>query len=190
MKETVRLVGVLAGIAILVGLLVSLAESVTREPIREAKAAAERSAALEVLPAGGEAPEGLDFVTESGATNRLFRAGGAVAVRVSVQGYGGPLTLLVGFTEDGRLFDYSVLGHQETPGLGARVADAAVRKAVSRDASGEPRPVDESRMKVRKDGGDIDAVAGATISSRAVCEAIRKAAALRAEYLRSANGGN
>jgi len=185
MNETVRLVGVLTCIAIIVGLLVSLAESITREPIRAAKIAAEQAAAREVLPMSEAEPEGLDFVAASGATNRIFRAGDAVAVRVAVQGYGGPVSLLVGFTEDGRLFNYSVLEHQETPGLGARIGDASFREGVTKNADGESRPVDTTNWKVRKDGGDIDAIAGATISSRAVCAAVQAAAAIRSEYLSS-----
>ena len=78
-------------------------------------------------------------------------------------------THMVGFTLDGSISGYKLIDHKETPGLGTKVAD----KAFAGQFKGlNPDKVD---FRVKKDGGDIDAVTAATISSRAVIDAIQRA---------------
>jgi len=95
------------------------------------------------------------------------------AIEVSVDGFGGVIRLMVGFAPDGTILGYEVLEHQETPGLGSHIehwfknADKPGQNIIGRKADG--------KFVVSKDGGDIDAITAATISSRAFLKAINQA---------------
>jgi electron transport complex protein RnfG len=83
-------------------------------------------------------------------------------------GYGGEIVLMVGFTSDFRISTYKKLVAAETPGLGTNLSSPAFMKQFAgMDAS--------SPLSVKKDGGKIDAITSATITSRAVCGAINDA---------------
>jgi electron transport complex protein RnfG len=100
----------------------------------------------------------------------------AVALENFGAGYGGALGVMVGFVlETGDLVGIGIASHQETPGVGNRVEEDFFTmqfRGMGKDAT----------MKVRKDGGDIDAVSGATISSRAVAQALELANAFYQEH--------
>jgi len=87
----------------------------------------------------------------------------------SDKGYGGRMDVIVGFLLDGTVSGFEVVKHRETPGLGSKVNEATFKKAVIGKS-----PANES-FKVRQDGGEIDAITGATITSRALIDAIQKA---------------
>ena len=95
------------------------------------------------------------------------------AIKVSVDGFGGKMVVMVGFAPDGTILGYKILEHQETPGLGDKAAwwfkqaDKPNQNVVGRQATG--------RFQVSKDGGDVDAITAATISSRAFLKAINDA---------------
>lgn len=104
----------------------------------------------------------------------VIRKGGepyAVALEEYGQGFGGDLGVMVGFhLESGDLVGIGITTMSETPGLGTRVKEALFAeqfRGMSRDAV----------FKVKKDGGEIDAITGATVSSRAVAQAIEQAEA-------------
>jgi len=95
---------------------------------------------------------------------------GVAVEGVSKNGYGGEIRVMAGFTADGRLHDFQVLSAPgETPGLGTKIQSDAFRLPLR----GRPAT---AGWTLKKDGGDIDAVTAATISSRAVLEALRDAA--------------
>ena len=86
----------------------------------------------------------------------------------SGEGYGGDIVLMVGFKKDKKtVISYKVLQAAETPGLGM--------KHKTPEFSGQFSGKDGSALKVKKDGGDIEAITSATITSRAVCKAIADA---------------
>lgn len=87
----------------------------------------------------------------------------------SPNGYSGNVWLMVGFMPEGSIHNITVLEHKETPGLGSKMADP---EFIEQFASKHP---DEFSLKVKKDGGDVDALTGATITSRAFGEAIQTA---------------
>lgn len=93
----------------------------------------------------------------------------AVAFEVAGDGYGGEIGVIVGIdVNDDSLLGIGITTHKETPGLGARIKEEGFRRGfVGLDASGE--------AKVKADGGQVDAVSGATISSRGVCAAVNGA---------------
>lgn len=94
----------------------------------------------------------------------------AVAIRTfSPKGYGGNVWLMVGLLPNGNIQNISVLEHKETPGLGTKMNDTAFKKQfIGKNPS-------SLNLKVVKDGGDIDALAGATITSRAFGQAVQLA---------------
>jgi electron transport complex protein RnfG len=76
---------------------------------------------------------------------------------------------MAGFKPDGTIINISVLQQKETPGLGTKISDPGFK-----DQFMEKNPAD-FQLKVIKDGGQVDAITAATISSRAFCDAIERA---------------
>ena len=86
----------------------------------------------------------------------------------SGEGYCGDIVLMVGFKKDKKtVISYKVLQASETPGLGMKLKTP--------EFAGQFSGKDGSALKVKKDGGDIEAITSATITSRAVCKAIADA---------------
>ncbi|MBR5663950.1 MAG: RnfABCDGE type electron transport complex subunit G [Bacteroidales bacterium] len=95
---------------------------------------------------------------------------GAAVKTYSKNGFGGKIELMVGMLADGIINKVSVLSQAETPGLGANMVN---EKWKSQFDGKDPK---NFILKVKKDGGDVDAITAATISSRAVSEAVKRAA--------------
>jgi electron transport complex protein RnfG len=95
------------------------------------------------------------------------------AIETSVDGFGGVFRVMVGFDAEGNILGYEILEHQETPGLGSHMthwfknADKPGQNIIGRKATGA--------FAVSKDGGDVDAITAATITSRAFLKAINQA---------------
>jgi Na+-translocating ferredoxin:NAD+ oxidoreductase subunit G len=95
----------------------------------------------------------------------------AVAIESSGGGFGGDIGVVVGIdVETNELLGIGVTTNKETPGLGARVTESGFRKNF------KGIPLDEP-AKVVADGGRVDAISGATVSSRGVCVAVNNAVA-------------
>jgi electron transport complex protein RnfG len=110
----------------------------------------------------------------------VFRArknGNPVAALFTVtapDGYSGKIKLLVGIRRDGSLAGVRVLNHKETPGLGDAIEERRSHWIFSfNDRSLASTP--KESWKVRRDQGEFDQITGATITSRAVVKAVRKA---------------
>jgi electron transport complex protein RnfG len=82
---------------------------------------------------------------------------------------------MVGIAADGTLINFDVIDQTETPGLGTKIKEESFRKRLIQRPDGTPRPIAGTQWKVTRDGGEIDAVTAATISSRAATEAVRDA---------------
>jgi electron transport complex protein RnfG len=96
----------------------------------------------------------------------------AVLEAIAPDGYAGKIALLVAVDRDGRTLGVRVVTHKETPGLGDYIEAAKsdwIRQFEGKSLSA-PAP---DRWKVRKDGGEFDSTAGATISPRAVVRAVK-----------------
>ena len=85
------------------------------------------------------------------------------------KGFSGKITLMAGFKPDGTIINITVLNQKETPGLGTKMTEPGFK-----DQFNGKNPA-EFPLKVRKDGGSVDAITAATISSRAFCDAIGRA---------------
>lgn len=165
---------VLTVIALLSGSLLALTYAQTA-PILEEQARQRRIRAVaEVVPEFDNAPTEESFFSTADPTAEIFPArrgdqlvGNAVRVRTSA-GYGGPVEVMVGFDAEGAIRGVTILSHQETPGLGAKITDESFRRQFE-----GLHPQDES-VAVAQDGGPVDAIAAATVSSRAVADAVER----------------
>jgi electron transport complex protein RnfG len=174
----------LAGFAAVAGLVVGLAWDSAREHIADNEARRVLVELSAVLPAAlyDNEPH-RDMIRlalpddEPRQIWRARRAGkpvAAVLTSLAPDGYSGQIRLLVAVTIDGQILGVRVSNHSETPGIGDVIEADKSPWIGSFDGRslGEP---EESRWRLRKDGGDIDAISGATISSRAVVAATRRA---------------
>jgi electron transport complex protein RnfG len=86
----------------------------------------------------------------------------------SNKGFSGTINLMTGFKPDGSIINISVLYQKETPGLGTKMKEPEFK-----DQFTGKNPT-EFTLKVKKDGGKVDAITAATISSRAFCDAVQR----------------
>jgi electron transport complex protein RnfG len=84
-------------------------------------------------------------------------------------GFSGYIGLMAGFKPDGTIINVTVLTHKETPGLGTKLSEPDFK-----DQFLDKNPAEFS-LKVKNDGGPVDAITAATISSRAFCDAVQRA---------------
>jgi electron transport complex protein RnfG len=184
LRTALRLAAFTAGTAALLA-AVHLA---TREPITAEQRRADREALAALLPESGydndpvadtillRAPDGFGDDRPRPVRRATLHGEPAAAVLsvVAPDGYGGPIELLLGVRADGTVIGVRVVAHNETPGLGDPIEDARsdwIHRLAGR-ALGDPPP---ERWAVRRDGGDFDQFAGATITPRAVVAAVRRA---------------
>ena len=140
---------------------------ITKAPIEAAAAAKTQAAVAQVLPHF----ESLEYNAD--AHYYTAKDGEAVvgyAIESTVVGFGGPLSLMVGVTVDGVVYNTSVLSHSETPGLGAKCSTDA--KFMDQWRGFDPAV---KKLSVKKDGGDVDAITASTITSRAYTLAVENA---------------
>lgn len=146
MKKILGLVLSLTVISGVCAAVLAYVDSITKEPIR-ATAEKNREQAKAAVLCGQE---------------------GYTAEGTCKDGYGGDITLMVGFKKDKKtVISYKVLAASETPGLGMKLKTP--------EFASQFAGKDGSSLKVRKDGGEIEAITSATITSRAVCRAIADA---------------
>lgn len=96
----------------------------------------------------------------------------ALFVVTAREGFSGPIRLLVGIAADGSLSGVRVLEHRETPGLGDLIESSKSDWILQFSGRSLEDPV-RSRWAIRRDGGDFDQLTGASITPRAVVNAIR-----------------
>ena len=181
MKSTLlNMTAVLFGITLVASAGVGAVNLITAEPIAQAELAAKNAALEQVLPAfEATASETLTIdelpITVYTATSGDATVGYAVETK-SKQGFGGVVSLMVGFTPEGEVVNVNVLKQAETPGLGTKMADEGNPLLASiRGQRLEDKKLVDGRLAVAKDGGDVDALTAATISSRAYVDAVNRA---------------
>ena len=165
-----RLAGTLLLITAVVAAALAGVNAITAPVIEELNAAATQEAISAVLP-GGFDSEIAEFTDATGIVSKVYQGEGGYAVEVGPGGFDNTITMMVGVDNEGKVLGISIVSHTETAGLGA-VADADTPKGIAfRDqfvgASGA--------VSVTKDGGTMDAITGATITSRAICVGVNAA---------------
>lgn len=148
----------------------------TKAPIAQAKALKQQEAIKAVVPEYNNDPLAEVKVYEvDGGTVKVFPAkmdGEAVGYAIetfTMNGFSGLVRVMLGVDTECTILNYSVLEHKETPGLGSKMQEWFVAK-------GDIRGMNRSKntLIVSKDGGDVDAITAATISSRAFLDAINR----------------
>ncbi|HKJ73236.1 MAG TPA: RnfABCDGE type electron transport complex subunit G [Alphaproteobacteria bacterium] len=181
MKEIVRLAVALTLITVVAGLILSLVEGVTREPIAAQRRAEMLRAINAVLPAIDNEPDTDTVALKAGKdrkgrdVERTFYRGrkegelAGVAFRVvAPDGYSGNIEIMVGVDPTGSVTGIEILSHAETPGLGAKITQPAFKKQFV------GKSLENADWRVKKDGGQFDQITGATISPRAVVGAVHR----------------
>ena len=147
--------------------------AVTKEPIEETNKAILTASISKVLPEGGEISDAQTCEVGGQPSECWFSMKDGqmvgVAVKSTVVGFGGPLTIMVGILPDGTIYNTSVLSHSETPGLGAKCTD---ENFFGQFKGWNP---EQKKLLVKKDGGDVDAITASTITSRAYTLAVQNA---------------
>ena len=181
MKSTlVNMTSVLFGITLIASAGVGVVNMITEEPIALANEAATKTALMEVLPAFETTEEQTLTIDEMPITVYTASNGGEVAgyavQTMTKQGFNGVIRLMVGFTPDGEVVNVNVLEQAETPGLGTKMADEGnVLLGSIQGQKLENKKLVDGKLAVKKDGGDVDALTAATISSRAYVDAVNRA---------------
>ncbi len=194
----INMVLTLTIITVVASLALGSVYNLTLEPIAAAKKAARERAIKLVLPEFDSLNSfkvpipAITELTESNGDqdslefHQAFEKGQMVGVAVSTfsnQGYDPTqIQIMVGFMPDGIIDSTVVTQQKETPGLGTKMADP---KFNGQFAGKNPTTFS---LYVTKDGGQVDAITASTISSRAVCDAIRRAYATFESY--KSDGGN
>lgn len=177
MKSTLsNMTAVLFGITLIASAGVGVVNMITEKPIAEAKAAAIQAALSEVLPSfEGEPASQQLTIDELPITVYTAMAAdevvGYAIETMTKQGFGGTVRMMVGFTPAGEVINVNVLEQSETPGLGTKMTDEG-NPLITSFKGKNPA---EMNMAVKKDGGDVDALTAATISSRAYVDAMSRA---------------
>ncbi len=163
----------LVGITFICSVSVAVVNQVTIDPIKEANEKAVESALQAVLPSfdkleNKQVEEGgfmLDIYTAYSGDEVV----GYAAKTSSLSGYAGLIELIMGVSPSGELLNIQVVKQSETPGLGAKILDEDNNLITS--LKGED--LNTYDLRVAKDGGEVDALTGSTITSRAYLEAVK-----------------
>ena len=177
-KELIKLSGILCAITLVAALLLAFVNNLTEERILIAAEAAAKNAMEIIIPADNhEGVEGKENVYKAIKDSEVI----GYCVSVSVSGFGGPVEMMVGIGTDGSVKGIDILSHSETAGLGAK-ADSDDFKSRFKDKSPELTVV-----KIPTENpSEVQAITGATVTSKAVAEGVKKAF----ETVMEIEGGN
>ena len=179
----INMVMVLFAVTLIASAAVGYVYTLTAEPIANAKKAKQENAIRLVIPGEFDNTPSADvwkIETTDGSELEFYPAkkdGELVGTAVKTytnKGFSGYISIMVGFKPDGSISNYSVLEHKETPGLGSKM-DLWFTKDGRGNIIGKTPGI--AGLKVSKDGGEVDAITAATISSRAFLDAVNRASA-------------
>ncbi|MGM9588736.1 MAG: RnfABCDGE type electron transport complex subunit G [Faecousia sp.] len=142
-----------------------------------AQATAEKTQlAIEAVLPGGYDSEVTDYTDATGLVSRVYAGAAGYAFEVTPSGFDNTITMMVGVDPQGKVLGIDIIKHTETAGLGAV---SAADTPAGQNFRGQFVGVQGS-VAVTKDGGTMDAITGATITSRAVCAGVNAALACAA----------
>lgn len=150
-------------------------DAVTAPKIAAITAQKTQDAIAAVLPGGGEQLD--SFTDETGLVQAVYASDTGYAIEVTPAGFDGQITMMVGISREGKVLGIDIISHTETAGLGA----VAAAKTSAGERFREQFAGADSALAVSKDGGTIDAITSATITSRAVTAGVNAALACAAK---------
>lgn len=175
---------VLSSITLIAGFILSYVYSQTKEKILIAQEEKSQESIKQVLslPYNNNPFESVVTYADEEENLALFPAfqdslfQGAAVKSFSKRGYSGKVWIMIGFTQKGEILKINVLEHKETPGLGTKMdLDEFKGQFIGKNP-------ETYHLKVKKDGGDVDAITAATISSRAFSDAVERAHRIFIQY--------
>lgn len=180
----------LLGVSLIASAALGLVNDATKSTIKQAELDKQTKAIASVLPPFdklGESKQvlpkdGKDSITIYPAMNKEGETIANAVKSYTYSGFSGYIEVMVGFDKEGVITGYQILKHAETPGLGSKMSTWFNNKQkpgqciIGRTPAKEP-------FKVSKDGGNVDAITAATISSRAFLQSVNRAySALNEQY--------
>ena len=162
-----RLALTLLAITAVVAAALAGVNSITAPAIAELNAQKTQEAIQLVLPGGGEE---VDFPAAD-LVAKVYKGENGYAVQTTPGGFDNTITMMVGVDNQGKVLGISIIKHTETAGLGAV---AAAGTPAGENFRGQFVGASGS-VSVTKDGGTMDAITGATITSRAICVGVNAA---------------
>ena len=140
-------------------------------PAIEALTIQKTQAAIEQVLPGGYETEVTGYADATGLVSKVYQGANGYAFEVTPGGFDNTITMMVGVDLQGNVLGISVVSHTETAGLGAvAAANTSAGEAFRNQFVGQ-----SGSVSVTKDGGAMDAITGATITSRAICAGINAA---------------
>ena len=165
-----RLAITLLLITAVVAVILAGVNSATAPRIADLNARKTQEAVEAVLPGGGVE---VAFTDSTGLVATVYQGDAGYAVKVNPSGFNGTVSMMVGVDNSGSVLGISIISQTETAGLGAvSAADTSAGEAFRGQFAGM-----SGSVSVSKDGGQVDAITGATITSRAVCTGVNAALA-------------
>ena len=158
-----RLALTLLVITAVVAVALAGVNSITAPKIEQLNAEKTQQAIEAVLP-GGFDTQITDHTDDTGLVTNVYSGANGYAFEVTPAGFDNTITMMVGVDHDGKVLGISIVSHTETSGLGAV---AAASTSAGESFRGQFVGMSGS-VSVTKDGGEVDALTGATITSRAV----------------------
>ena len=177
MRDILELVIVLTAICIVAGISLAKVYDITKEPIAEQRRIARMRAVKAVLPPHDNEPDQntvrIPWEKEKGKEENILIYKGlqndqvtGLAFEMANMGFGGELRIMIGLHLNGTIQGIEITKMAETPGLGAKVTEPKFKQQF------QGKSLHNCRFNLKKDGGDLDQVTGATISPRAVVQAV------------------
>ena len=183
LKDSLQnMVGVLVGVAVIVGLALAYVNHLTEAPIKEKAEQTLAQGIKDVMGTTNLKVTDNQTVTQTfGGKETTFVIHKTVdnsgkplgaAVESTTGGFGGDLKVLVGFDTEGKILGYTILQTSETPGLGAKAGQWFQKDGKGNIIGMSPK---QGELTVKKDGGQVDAITASTITSRAFLKAVNQA---------------
>lgn len=176
MREIIKLGLILLLITSVAAVVLGLSNSITEEKITEAEALTSEEARKEVLPEG-ETFEDAKLKIDNDKVLEVYvglKDGNKVgyAIKTATPGYGANVEVITGISVDGKITGIKVVSHQETPGLGANATSSQFQDQFKEKDTDEEVVVVKSTPS---NNNEVQALTGATITSRAVTNGVNTA---------------
>lgn len=166
----IRITLTLLIIAAVVAAALAVVNGIT-QPIIDQVNAKKTQRAIQIVLPGGYDEEITEYSDATGLVSKVYKGTNGYALEVTPAGFDNTITMMVGVDFEGTVLGISVISHTESAGLGAvAAASNSAGNAFRNQFIGL-----SDNVSVSKDGGMVDAITNATITSRAICNGVNAA---------------